>query len=204
MSVLYGEKQKAVDPPLHLPVPVVITPDPGDLVIPELAVVSDILRTRFEAKGDSLPIAALDINDRFAQESGFSSGFNKDSLNRALWAGYTKGLKSINLALPAFYFLSRFYNVDGAKLVKRMGEEKLRRDLFARLAAQNISVDDFVSPLYQILKFEEVATLTGWLSGTGYTGNLNNYYEALALACKRVGIDFNAKQMRNLVNSVAD
>jgi hypothetical protein len=184
---------------------ILVVPDPKDLVVPELAVVSDVLRAKFDAKGDSLPIAALDINDKFAQESGFSSGFNKDSLNRALWAGYVRGLKSIKLALPAFYFLSRFYNVDGARLVKRMGEEALRRWLFAKLAKQQTKVNDYLAQLDQILKSEEeVATLTGWLSGNGYKGNLNDYYGALAMACNKTGINTTAGELQDIVTSITD
>jgi hypothetical protein len=186
------------------PAPIVVTPDPPGLVMPELAVASDVLREKFLARGDSLSIAALDINDKFMIETGFGAGFNKDSLNRALRAGYKKGLTSPQLVRPAFYFLCRFYNVDGVRLVKKMGEERLRRWLFAKLAEKNIAVDDFISPLYQILKFDEVAILTGWLSGTGYTGDLSDFYGALSLACKKAGINARPNELRDIVESVKD
>lgn len=194
-----SSKEGAVSglPVLH---PVHMAPDPKDMQVPELAVASDILRAKFTAKGDSLSVAALDINERF---SGMA-GFNKDSLNRAIWAGYRKGLKSVTLALPAFYFLCRFYNIDEGALTKKMGEERLRRWILAKLACQGISADAFLSPLTAILPFAEVATLTGWLAGTGYQGTLNNYYGPLALACKSIGVNTTPGKLRDIVDSVTD
>ncbi len=178
-----------------------VEPDPEEMQVPWLAVASDILREQFSGKGDSLPVAARNINKQF---DGFP-GLNKDSLNRALRAGYKKGLQSVSIALPTFYFLCRFYNVDGVALLKKMGEEKLRRWLFAELAKQQTKVNDYLAPLDQILKSEEeVATLTGWLSGTGYKGNLNDYYGALAMACKEAGINTTAGELRHIVASITD
>jgi hypothetical protein len=178
-----------------------VMPDPKDMHVPELVVASDILRAKFSAKGDSLAVAAIDINEQF---DGMG-GFNKDSLSRALWAGYDKGVKTIGLALQSFYLLCQFYDVDRKWLVKRMGEERLRRWLFAELAKKELSVNDFATPLAPILSEAEYATLSGWLAGTGYEGNLDDdYYIALHLACKKVGIQTTPGNLQERVASVLD